>query len=143
MESEELVFIYSSLTKKQQLDFFVYLVQCEYDVNSALECIIQEEFEHDDVDAFISPNNKMVVGQDFIETDEVDEDGDEIIENIVSIYSNRETIIKDYIKELFEDGEILTTVFKEIGGKLRHTRKLRSLNFENRPERPIIPIMYN
>lgn len=133
----EIQFVYDSLTKDQQINFFINLIKFNYDLNEAMTATLKDEFGHDELDAFLSPDHQMIIGNDFVEEDDM------IVDNYLHLYSSDSNDIAEHIKALMEDGEILTTVKVKTKYKLKHYRCLRSLNFDNPEERPVIPIIYN
>lgn len=150
-DQEQLQYMYSLLTPNQQIEFFNSLIQNDYDVMAAFQNAARMGILHDEVEAYIAPHNQFIVGNDYYEWDltenpdpEIEPDiEDVVVENVVHLYSNKVENINDHVKMLFESGEVLTTINWKKNYKLGWYRCLQSLNFENRPERPIIPLIYN
>jgi len=141
---EELQFIYNNLDSEQKILFFKHLIDTDFDVDESVYLLFSNEYKHDDImDISIFPGNKIVVGMDFIEMPVVDDPDDMIVKNIIHFYSNKEDNITNFLLGLFEEGEILTTMKSTRKHKTKYYKCYQSLNFENRPERPIIPICYN
>lgn len=148
--NEELRYMYNLLKPNQQIEFFRSLTENEFDIMKAFQDATRMGIVHDEVEAYIGPKFQFVIGNDYYEYDhpnidpveEVDfEDAD--LENIIHLYSDKQSIIDDHIKELFESGEILMTINWKKNFKLGYYRCVQSLNFQNSNKYPIIPINYN
>lgn len=141
---EDIQFIYNSLTKVQQIEFFIALAN-GMNVQESVKSIIEKLYEHDDLDVFLSPDNKLIIGNDFFEyydTSEEDEGALIDVQNFIHIYSNRKKTIEEHIRNLIEDGEIIVRLSMDKHDGLYHG-VFESLNFNGDEYRPIIPIMYN
>ena len=150
-EQEEIQYMYNILTPNQQIAFFSALMEHDFDIPKAFQEATRMGIIHDELEAYIGPHKQFIVGNDYYEYDitenpdpEIEPDiEDVVVENVLHLYSNKRDIIDEHVKMMFESVEILTTVSLRKNHKLRWYRCLKSLNFENRPERPIIPLNYN
>lgn len=145
MKQEDVEFLFNLLSQDQKVELFIEMILNEVEFEDAYRYVIMMglDEEHDEVDIHLTPNTKFVIANDYFFDESIDIEEDAEIGNLLHLYCNRKKVIEDHVKSLFEDGEILMTINMPNNHKLRHYRCLESLNFENRPERPIIPISYN
>jgi hypothetical protein len=134
MKPEHIFAIFNNLSDAEKIEFFAFWLDGNSPEDTVYKTFINN-YKHDELqDIAIYDNNRMIIANDFIEN------GEEDVDNYVTIYSNRKSNIAKYIKQLFEDGEIIQTVEKRLD-KRGHCRKIRSLNFDG--SLPIVPIVYN
>lgn len=129
----EKYFIFSTFTKSQQIELFQNLVENDFDFDAAVGKMVSDNFKHDEIDLFMSKEDKLIFGVDHLDN------GSELIH----LYSNRNENIDNYLHELIEAGEIFTTIKHGRHKQMKFYRCLESLNVENTPERPILPLCYN
>lgn len=147
MKQEDVEFLFNLLNPTQKVELFITMITNDLSFEDVYRDVIMMglDEEHDEIDIHLTPTTKLIIANDYYIDDsiEVDDEEDEEVGNLLHLYCNRKKVIEDHVKTLFENGEILMTIDVQHNHKLRHYRCLESLNFENRPERPIIPISYN